>query len=127
MMAAIEEYLTPLGVTLPQTSGSVVGGYFIWLTLPEPLQAEEVAVFARRDENLILAPGHIFTVTGDEEVVNLDQQVRVCFSWEQEDQLAEGIRRLGHVISSMQRFKGQQGKVNDEPPGDSTSLVEQYR
>ncbi|KAL2036781.1 hypothetical protein N7G274_010505 [Stereocaulon virgatum] len=127
MMAAIEKHLTPLGVTLPQTSRSVIGGYFIWLTLPEPLQAEEVAVLARRDENLILAPGHIFAVTGDEEVVNLDQQVRVCFSWEQEDQLGEGIRRLGHVISSLQSFKGQQGKTNDEPPGDSTSLVEQYR
>ena len=101
MISAIEEHLLPLGVTLPQTSRDVVGGYFIWLSLPAPLQAEEVAGRAREEENLIIAPGSIFAVYGDEKVVDLERKVRVCFSWEEESMLAEGIQRLARVISAM--------------------------
>ena len=80
MISAIEYYLTPLGVTLPQTSREVIGGYFIWLSLPSPLQAEEVAILAKRNENLVIGPGPMFAVCGDEKAVNLDGKVRLCFS-----------------------------------------------
>ena len=103
MISAIEEHLLPLGVTLPQTSRDVVGGYFIWLSLPAPLQAEEVAGRAREEENLIIAPGSIFAVYGDEKAVDLERKVRVCFSWEEESMLAEGIQRLAQVIGTMLR------------------------
>ena len=102
MISAIEEHLLPLGVTLTQTSRDVVGGYFIWLSLPAPLQAEEVAGHAR-EENLIIAPGPIFAVYGDEKAVDLERKVRVCFSWEDESMLAEGIQRLARVIGTMLR------------------------
>ncbi len=81
----------------------MVGGYFIWLSLHAPLLAEEVAMRALREENLIIAPGSIFAVYGDEKAVDLERQVRVCFSWEEEASLAEGIQRLAHVIGIMQR------------------------
>ena len=103
MIMAIEEHLLPLGVTLPQRSRDVVGGYFIWLSLPDPLLAQEAAERARQEENLIIAPGPIFAVYGDEKVVDLEGKVRVCFSWEEEAMLAEGIERLARVISTMQR------------------------
>ena len=103
MISAIEEHLLPLGVTLPQTSRDVVGGYFIWLSLPAPLQAEEVARRAREEENLTIAPGSIFAVYGDEKAVDLERKVRVCFSWEEELMLAEGIQRLAQVIGTMLR------------------------
>lgn len=103
MISAIEEHLLPLGVTLPQTSRDVVGGYFIWLSLPAPMQAEEVAVRAQHEENLIIAPGPIFAVLGDEKAVDLYRKVRVCFSWVEEAMLAEGIQRLAQVIGRMQR------------------------
>ena len=103
MISAIEEHLLPLGVTLPQRNRDVVGGYFIWLSLPAPLRAEEVAVRARQDEHLILAPGPMFAVYGDEEAVDLERQVRVSFSWEEEAMLSEGVQRLAQVISSMRR------------------------
>ena len=125
-MATVEEHLIPLGVTLPQTSRDVVGGYFIWLLLPAPLQAEEVALVAKRDENLVIAPGHIFAVYGDEVPVDLNRNVRLCFSWEAEDKLAEGIRRLGQVICRMQNVKGQQEQPIARPSGNSSSLVDQY-
>ena len=104
MIAAIEQYLIPLGVTLPQPSRTVIGGYFIWLTLPEPLDAEEVAAYAKKHENLIIAPGPMFGVYGDETAVDLTRKVRVCFSWEEEEKLADGIQRLGQVIANVQRI-----------------------
>ena len=126
-MAAIKEYLLPLGVTLPQPSRAVVGGYFIWLTLPAPLQAEEVAILAKRDANLVIAPGHIFAVYGDEKVVDLERKVRICFSWEEEGKVTEGIRRLGHVISRMQNINRQQTMAVARPSGDSSTPVDHFR
>lgn len=108
MVSAIEKLLLPLGVTLPQTSRDVVGGYFIWLSLPAPMQAEEVALRARQEENLIIAPGPIFAVYGDEKAVDLERKVRVCFSWEPEAMLAEGIQRLAQVIGSLKRNQRQE-------------------
>ena len=103
MMSAIEAHLLPLGVTLPQRSRDIVGGYFIWLSLPAPMQAEEVAARAQEEANLIIAPGPMFAVYGDEGAVDLERKVRVCFSWEEEAMLAEGIQRLAQVIRTIQR------------------------
>ena len=103
MISSIEQDLIPLGVTLPQESREVIGGYFIWLTLPLRLDAEEVAMYAKQEENLIIAPGPMFGVYGDEKAVDLTRKVRVSFSWEDEQKLAEGIQRLGQVIVNAQR------------------------
>jgi len=127
MIDAIEKHLIPLGVTMPQCNREIVGGYFIWTTLPAPLQAEEVAMLAKREENLIIAPGHLFAVSGDERAVDLDRQVRLCFSWEDKDKLADGIRRLGQVVARMQRRPSLDDGSTARPPGDSSSLMEQYR
>ena len=108
MISAIEEHLLPLGVELPQRTREVVGGYFIWLSLPAPLQAEDVALRARQDENLIVATGPMFAVYGDEKAVDLDRKVRVSFSWEEEAMLSEGIQRLAQVIRIMRRDRCQE-------------------
>ena len=127
MMVAIEKYLVPLGVSLPQTSRDIVGGYFIWLSLPDTLEAEDVAGYAKQHENLIIAPGKIFGVYGDEKAVDLRAKVRVCFSWVEETKLAEGIERLGQVIDRMQRNNGQSVTRMGPPSGQSSSLLEKYR
>lgn len=57
MIAAINEELIPLGVELPQTDRDVVGGYFIWLTLPQPLRGAAVAQRAKDQENVVVAQG----------------------------------------------------------------------
>lgn len=127
MIDTIEIYLLPLGVTMPQPNRKIIGGYFVWITLPAPLQAEEVARLAKQDENLIVAPGHIFAVPGDEKAVDLDRQVRLCFSWEEEVKLAEGICRLGQVIDSMRRRPNLDGGATARPSDDSSSRMGQYR
>ncbi|KAF2735695.1 PLP-dependent transferase [Polyplosphaeria fusca] len=106
MVAAINQNLVPLGVKVPQTDRDVVGGYFIWLTLPKPLKGAVVTQRAKDDENLIVAQGEIFEVPGDTEFAHFESDLRVCFAWEEEDALAEGIQRLGRVIRSLQDEDG---------------------
>jgi DNA-binding transcriptional MocR family regulator len=55
MVKAIKKELIPLGVRLPQTDRDVVGGYFIWLTLPHPLKGSVVAQRAKEEENVVVA------------------------------------------------------------------------
>ena len=77
-------------------------GYFVWFALPAPLDATKVAVRAKEKHDLIIAPGAMFGVKGDDDVANLKRKVRVCFAWEQESSLEEGIKRLSRVIRDVQ-------------------------
>jgi DNA-binding transcriptional MocR family regulator len=63
MIAAINKELIPLGVELPQTDREVVGGYFIWLTLPQPLKGAAVAQRAKDEENVVVAQGESKTAS----------------------------------------------------------------
>ena len=97
----MQQHLVPLGVTLPQTDREIVGGYFIWLSLPSNVHADELAARCVTEENLIIGQGSLFGVYGDRETVNLDGDIRLCFSWEEEPALDEGIQRLSRVLKRM--------------------------
>ncbi|KAK4506054.1 hypothetical protein PRZ48_004019 [Zasmidium cellare] len=100
MASAIKEHLLPLGFTMPQPDREVVGGYFIWLGLPETLNAEELTQRCQDEESLIIAPGRIFEVPGDESL-RFERSVRLCFASEEEGMLGEGVRRMGGVARRM--------------------------
>lgn len=102
MMSAIEQHLLPLGVRLPQTGRDTVGGYFIWFALPRPLKAVDVARRAQEQANVVVAQGALFEVPGDTAEITFPDCIRVCFSWEDEHKLAEGIERLAGVVREMQ-------------------------
>jgi len=106
MISAIETNLLPLGVKISQPDRDVVGGYFIWLTLPSSLRGAAVAQRAKEEENLIVAQGELFEVPGDTDHASFPHDLRLCFAWEDEDKLAEGIRRLASVIRNMQNDSG---------------------
>lgn len=116
LISAIEKYLIPLGVELPQTKRDLMGGYFIWFTLPSSLDAVKVAVRAKGEQNLLVAPGAMFGVNGDADLESLKRKVRVCFAWEQEDLLAEGIERLSRVIRDMQSEMDRDGVERSSSP-----------
>lgn len=103
-VSAIEKDLIPLGARLPQTDRDVVGGYFIWLTLPDGINSTVVVQRAREEENVVVAQGEIFEVPGDTDHAgtHFEQDIRMCFAWEDEDVLAEGIERLARVIRTLQ-------------------------
>ena len=99
MMRAIEEEILPLGVNMPQTNREVAGGYFVWLTLPNNLSAQEIAKKTLHEEGLVVGPGPLFEAQGDEaNKGKFDSDIRLSFAWANEDLLAEGIHRLASVI-----------------------------
>ena len=55
MIKAINDLLVPLGVRLPQTDRDIVGGYFIWLALPDGMEGGALVERAREDENVVVA------------------------------------------------------------------------
>lgn len=103
MMEAIKTNLFPLGVTVGEVSygpKAVFGGYFIWLELPSAVRADEVTRRAKEMENLVVAPGSLFEVVGDKRV-RFERSLRLCFAWEDEGDLEEGVRRLGRVVGGI--------------------------
>ncbi|KEF56630.1 uncharacterized protein A1O9_06819 [Exophiala aquamarina CBS 119918] len=100
IMRAINQHLLPLGLTMPQPDDQVAGGYFIWLTLPPPLDATSTWKRALEDEDLIIIPGPKFKVDGDEdnESTKFERDFRLCFAWANVDLLEEGIVRLARVV-----------------------------
>ncbi|KFA67281.1 hypothetical protein S40285_08837 [Stachybotrys chlorohalonatus IBT 40285] len=102
ILHAMRGHLKPLGVSMFNPgSEDIVGGYFVWLSLPEPLEADLVKRHCWEQQNLIVAPGTLFNVRGDESVVDLKRNLRLCFAWEDEDVLQEGIRRLAVTITAL--------------------------
>ncbi|KOS41110.1 hypothetical protein ACN38_g8045 [Penicillium nordicum] len=95
LMDAIREHLLPLGVTLPPQP-KVAGGYFIWAQLPAPLSASTLAPISLQAHGVKVATGGIFQVQGDpsSDQAELDRYIRLCFAWEEEGRLTEGVRRL---------------------------------
>ncbi|APA13308.1 hypothetical protein SS1G_13871 [Sclerotinia sclerotiorum 1980 UF-70] len=105
IMEAIKRELRPLGVKVENISTEskeikVFGGYFIWLNLPDGIDGELIAQIALEEENLVVAKGSIFEVQGDDSV-KLPRGLRLCFSWEEPDDLEEGIVRLGRVVKKV--------------------------
>ncbi|KAH0542589.1 hypothetical protein FGG08_002997 [Glutinoglossum americanum] len=102
LLVAITTYLLPLGLTLQsQPAREIVGGYFVWLTLPPPLTGKELSRRALEEENLIVTFGEMFEVKGDEEGARFTRELRLCFAWEEEGRLVEGVERLACVIRRM--------------------------
>lgn len=110
MMDAIHRYISPLGIRTRESSVAdkhVYGGYFIWLASDQGQlpPARQVADAALAEENLVIAPGNIFEVRGDERRTRFDREIRLCFAWEAEHVLEEGVRRLDDLLKRMQDNK----------------------
>jgi DNA-binding transcriptional MocR family regulator len=103
MITSIQTHLVPLGVKIGEVSfgpQAIFGGYFIWLEMPNNINAETVTEMAKSQENLIVAPGRIFEVSGDDSV-RFPSSIRLCFSWEEVEGLDESIVRLKRVVEDV--------------------------
>lgn len=90
MLAALVAHM-PEGVTWTRPGG----GFFIWLSLPEPLHATEVANRARAG-GLLIPVGDPFFAEKP-----LGQYLRLAFSYVTPDKIGEGIDKLAQVLSSL--------------------------
>jgi DNA-binding transcriptional MocR family regulator len=87
MLAALDEHM-PESVTWSRPEG----GFFVWITLPEAIDAREL--FDRASENgVIVFPGEWFYPQRD-----LHRNVRLSFSTVTEDRIRLGVERLGKTL-----------------------------
>jgi len=90
MLAALEEHFPEdVGFTRP------AGGLFLWVELPEGMNARWLLERAI-EESVAFVPGESFYAGGGHE-----NTLRLNFSAMPEDRIAEGIHRLGRVLSTM--------------------------
>ncbi|KEQ67311.1 PLP-dependent transferase [Aureobasidium melanogenum CBS 110374] len=119
LASAIKEHLYPLGVKLPQPNQRVVGGYFLWVTLPDNVKAIDFAKRCQDEAQVIVAPGSIFEVPGDDSV-KFEHSIRLTFSWIDEHLMVEAVKRISTVLERC--LKGEatieapkQSKVSENP------------
>ena len=89
MLAALEAHM-PQGVGWTRPGG----GFFVWLTLPEPLRAAQVAAQAR-EAGLLIPVGDPFFAEAP-----TGQHLRLAFSYVTPAKIAEGIEILGRILGS---------------------------
>lgn len=89
---ALEENL-PIGTTVK----GFEGGYFQWVTLPEGYDARLIIEELKAKDDVILAGGEHFEVTGDERGWG-QRSFRICLSLLETEQLVEGIKKVGDRI-----------------------------
>jgi 2-aminoadipate transaminase len=90
LLAALEQAM-PDGVRWTRPAG----GFFLWLTLPEPLEAKAVLA-AARERKVLFASGTRFFAEASEGGGR--RNLRLPFSFLSEAQMAEGVRILAEVI-----------------------------
>ncbi|KAI0179521.1 pyridoxal phosphate-dependent transferase [Hypoxylon sp. FL1284] len=101
MMDAVNKYILPHDVEVRGSGllgAEIYGGYFVWLTLPGGVLAKDVADRAMKEENVIVGSGNMFQVHGDEERIRFDNAIRLTYSWLLEEDMVEGVRKVGDVI-----------------------------
>ena len=76
----------------------------MWLTLSADLKVSS-QILARRclaDKDVIIADGSLFDVPGESESgMRFDRNMRLCWAWEDEWKLKEGVKRIGEVVISL--------------------------
>lgn len=114
MMHAIRQYLEPRGARVAAQGDyegrGIAGGYFVFVRLPQYASARDAARVALEDYDLRVAPGIIFSVPDDpssqERAKNTyGPSVRLCWAWNEESALVEGIRRLACALDSQKSLR----------------------
>ena len=70
------------------------GGLYLWVTLPKGTDTKELLRKAV-DKKVAFVPGHVFTTD-----VKIQNTMRLNFSCESNENIEEGIKRLGEVITT---------------------------
>ncbi len=114
MLEALERFFPPQAAwTAPK------GGLFVWATLPDYIDTTDLLARALR-ENVAFVPGSAAYVDGSGR-----NSMRLNFSGSTEDEIREGVRRIGRVVSAqVDLFETlTRERPTSEPPGDSPGEV----
>ena len=91
MAAAVRRDLPDASFVMPH------GGYYLWLTLPDGVNADEVATCASR-AGVSVIPGSKFFARSD--VPHPRNQLRLAFSHATHEEIDEGVRRLAGAYAA---------------------------
>jgi DNA-binding transcriptional MocR family regulator len=80
----------PAGVTWSKPEG----GMFVWVTLPEGMDGAELLERSLLEERIGFVPGGAFSPNGA-----VRNTIRLNYSLAPEDVIAEGVARLGDLVS----------------------------
>ena len=89
MLDALDAFM-PGGVSWTRPGG----GFFIWMTLPPPLQAKEIKKAAEDEKILLLAGDPFFAEPSS------CQYLRLSFSYVPEREIKKGIKKLAAILRS---------------------------
>ncbi len=89
MLKALTQHM-PGGVSWTKPEG----GMFIWVTLPETLDGADLLARSLESARVAFVPGHAFFADGSGR-----NTIRLSFSNSSEEKIAEGIKRLGKLVS----------------------------
>jgi 2-aminoadipate transaminase len=92
MVAAVHRELPDASFVMPH------GGYYLWLTFPDGVNADELAACASR-AGVTIIPGSKFFARSD--VSHPRNNVRLAFSHATHDEIDEGVRRLAGAYAAM--------------------------
>jgi 2-aminoadipate transaminase len=123
MIDALERYFPRQATwTVPE------GGLFVWATMPDYIDTTDLLAKALR-ENVAFVPGEGAFVDG-----RGTDAMRLNFSAQTEDEIREGVRRIGGVISEQvnlyETMTGEHRVVTEPPPAatdDSGSVLPFHR
>ena len=107
MLEALAEHFPPQAEwTRP------AGGLFVWATLPDYIDTTDLLAKALR-ENVAFVPGQAAYVDG-----RGGSSMRLNFSGSTEDEIREGIRRIGRVVGEqVELYETITGEQPDRPAG----------
>ena len=88
MLTALDKHM-PGGVTWTRPEG----GMFVWVTLPEGIDAADLLARSLETEKVAFVPGRPFFADGSGE-----NSLRLSFSCMKDDQIEEGMMRLGRLL-----------------------------
>jgi 2-aminoadipate transaminase len=94
MVAAFRRELPEVSMPIPH------GGYYLWLTLPDGLDGDEVASAALANGVTVLSGSKFFART---DAVHPKHHIRSAFSHATHEEIDEGVRRMAHALSTTRR------------------------
>lgn len=105
MLESLEKYMPKIeGLTWTKPEG----GLFLWVTLPEPMNADRM-FYNAIEQNVAYVVGSAFFCNGKGQ-----NTMRLNFSYPSEEQIKTGIQRLAKVVENDWK-KIKQGNMNNTP------------
>lgn len=95
MVNALREHLPEASFHISQ------GGYYLWLTLPEHIDADKLTARALEEKVGIISGSKFFAGAGPKGTGAPKNHIRLCYSHANPKEIVEGIKRLARAVHSM--------------------------